>query len=177
MHTDLKVPYTPPARATQPLKFRYTTYLGEHHPAARKVVVEFNPRHLQLSDAQTDKLLKLLGPRYNPYKNVARMSCESHETQAQNKRALGATIAELIRSCRGQTEEGSDMFEDVPFDFRHARSRPKPKFPEAWKVDARRAEELGRIREGRKAALEAPVENVETSPELETVPAGARQYR
>ncbi|KAG9599272.1 hypothetical protein KCU97_g3576, partial [Aureobasidium melanogenum] len=88
---NLTKPYTPPTAAT-PLRFRYTTYMGEQHPAQRKVVVEFDPQDLSLSPAHTQNLIKLAGVRYNPTTKLVKMSCEDHETQAQNKRYLGDTI-------------------------------------------------------------------------------------
>jgi small subunit ribosomal protein S35 len=90
-----------------PLRFRYTTYMGEQHPAEKKVVLEFSPADMpDLTPVQTDKLRKLLGPRYNPEKDTVRMSCEMYETQAQNKRYLGDTVDALLaeaRVCLGLT--------------------------------------------------------------------------
>ncbi len=67
------------------------------------------------------------------------MSSEMFETQAQNKRYLGDLVDTLI----AEAKDGSDMFEDVPLDFRHHRFRHKPEFPEGWKLDRRRREQLG----------------------------------
>ncbi len=79
-----------------PLRFRYTSYMGEFHPAERKVVVEFCPSDLELSEIQQLKLKKLVGPRYNPETGIVRMSCEMFEHQAQNKRYLGDLVEKLI---------------------------------------------------------------------------------
>lgn len=74
--------------------------MGEFHPAERKVVVEFCPDDLDLTGVQRRKLMKLAGPRYNPEKGVIKMSCESFEHPAQNKRYLGDLIAKLIAEAK-----------------------------------------------------------------------------
>ncbi|KAK4940613.1 hypothetical protein LTR28_009088, partial [Elasticomyces elasticus] len=136
---NLARPFEPPT-AARPLRFRYTTYLGEQHPAARKVVVEFTPSDIPgLTEQQTAKLIKLCGPRYNPSTEIVRMSAENFETQAQNKRYLGDTIASLIAETK---DPSADTFEDVPFDFRHHKSKPKLKFPEEWLLTEERKAEL-----------------------------------
>ncbi len=43
MAAEFAKKFEPPAQ-NEPLRFRYTTYMGEFHPAERKVVVEFSPR-------------------------------------------------------------------------------------------------------------------------------------
>ncbi len=75
--------------------------MGEIHPADRKVVVEFCPKDLKdLTEAQQLKLMKLAGPRYNPGKDIVRMSCERFEHQAQNKRYLGDLINKMITMAK-----------------------------------------------------------------------------
>jgi len=134
-------PFEPPG-LDMPLRFRYTTYMGEFHPAERKVVVEFCPADLGLTDAQQLKLKKLAGPRYNPEKDVVKMSCESYEHQAQNKRYLGDLVNRLIAEAKND----EDMFEDIPLDTRHHRIRAKPKFPKEWRMTEERRKELEAIR-------------------------------
>lgn len=112
--------------------------MGEQHPASRKVVVEFCPADLQLSATQTNKLIKLLGSRYNPSTQIARMSAESFETQAQNKRYLGDTVQTLIKEAK----DPKDTFEDVPFDFRHHKPKAKLRFPEEWLLTEERKKML-----------------------------------
>lgn len=80
----------------QPLRFRYTSYMGEYHPAEKKVVVEFSPSDFGLTEIQEMKLKKMAGPRYNPEKDTIKMSCESFEHQAQNKRYLAETVEKLV---------------------------------------------------------------------------------
>ncbi|KAL8780421.1 MAG: hypothetical protein Q9194_000920 [Teloschistes cf. exilis] len=140
MLSKLAKPFVLPG-ADKPLRFRYTTYMGETHPAEKKVVLEFCTRDLpDLTEAQRNKLIKIVGVRYNPETDLVKMSCEMFETQAQNKRYLGDLVDTLMAEARDPT----DMFEDVPFDFRHHRYKPKMQFPEQWKVT-----------EGRKAQLQA----------------------
>lgn len=83
------------------MRFRYTTYMGEHHPAEKKVVLEFSPADMpNLTPVQRDKLKKLVGVRYNPEADTVRMSCEMYETQAQNKRYLGDLVDTLLKEAR-----------------------------------------------------------------------------
>ncbi|KAF2482633.1 mitochondrial ribosomal subunit protein-domain-containing protein, partial [Neohortaea acidophila] len=144
--SQLAKPFHPPEATQQPLRWRYTTYLGESHPAARKVVVEFKPRSLNLDRPQRVKLLKLVGPRYNPTTRTVRMSCESFETQAQNKRFLADTINKLIAEAQDGT---ADSFKDVPLDLRHHTPKQRHRFPRAWGMTPQRREEL----EGKRKTL------------------------
>ncbi|ROV96480.1 hypothetical protein VSDG_05460 [Cytospora chrysosperma] len=139
-------PFEPPAM-DQPLRFRYTSYMGEYHPAEKKVVVEFSPADFGLTEVQEMKLKKLAGPRYNPEKDTIKMSCESFEHQAQNKRYLAETVEKLVIEAKDPT----DTFEDVPLDLRHHRFKVKPKFPKEWRLSEERVRELASIRQ--KAAL------------------------
>ncbi|KAF2853235.1 hypothetical protein T440DRAFT_466213, partial [Plenodomus tracheiphilus IPT5] len=139
--SQLARPFEPPTEAT-PFRFRYTSYLGESHPATNKVVVEFSPpdlalhpsETLKLTEPQITKLIKLAGPRYNPTTQIIKLSCESYDTQAQNKRALGESISALIEAAK----DSKDMFEDVPFDFRHAKVKKRTEFPKEWVLTAER---------------------------------------
>lgn len=113
--------------------------MGETHPAETKVVLEFCTRDLpDLTEAQRIKMIKLVGVRYNPETDVVKMSCEMFETQAQNKRYLGDLVDTLMTEARDPT----DMFEDVPVDFRHHRYKPKIDFPEQWKLTGERKTQL-----------------------------------
>lgn len=149
--SKLAKPFELPS-TSQPLRFRYTTYMGEEHPAARKVVLEFAPKDLMepagLNDTQITKLIKLCGVRYNPETQIVKMSCESFETQAQNKRYLGDLVDKLITEAKDAT----DTFEDVPIDRRHAKKKPFFHFPEQWKLTPKRREAL---EERRRMKLEA----------------------
>ncbi|KAI7212025.1 hypothetical protein KC333_g7352 [Hortaea werneckii] len=144
--TPLHQPFPRPDRQSLPLRWRYTTYMGEHHPASRKVVVDFQPAHLAstLTGPQRTKLCKLAGPRYNPTTGTIKMNCESFETQAQNKRFLADTISKLIAEAKDTT----DSFADVPLDTRHVKRTLKPKFPREWLLTAERKAELERLRRG-----------------------------
>ncbi|KAI0811476.1 mitochondrial ribosomal subunit protein-domain-containing protein [Xylaria sp. FL0064] len=131
--SKLATPFEPPT-AQEPLRFRYTSYMGEFHPAEKKVVVEFSPRDMPLDEAQKQKLRKLLGPRWNPETDIAKMSCEQFEHPAQNKRYLGDLVNKLV----AQAKDPTDMFEDVPLDTRHHTFRVKPKFPKEWRMTEER---------------------------------------
>lgn len=97
---ELAKPFQPPTR-DMPLRFRYTSYMGEQHPAEKKVVLEFSPADMpRLTKVQMDKLRKLAGVRYNPETDVVKMSCEMFETQAQNKRYLGDVVGSLLKEAR-----------------------------------------------------------------------------
>jgi small subunit ribosomal protein S35 len=163
---SLSKPFTPPTQAT-PLRWRYTTYMGEVHPASKKVVVEFAPADLpDLNEKQKLKLIKLAGARWSPAKETVRMSCESFESQAQNKRFLGETIAKLLAEAR---DPNADSFEDVPLDLRHVENKrmqrkqkalhrarlgnPNTGFPVEWRMTEERRAELEAMRN---AQIEAP---------------------
>lgn len=148
----------------QPLRFRYTTYMGEFHPAEKKVVVEFSPSDFGLTDVQKEKMKKLAGVRYNPEKDIIKMSCESFEHQAQNKRYLAETVEKLVEDAKvGITpahshamrcsqrlansrhecvQDPTDTFEDVPLDLRHHKMKVKPKFPPGWRLSPERSQEV-----------------------------------
>lgn len=97
--TEFAKPFEPPS-TEHPLRFRYTSYMGEFHPAEKKVVVEFCPADLDLTAVQQNKLKKLAGVRYNPEKEIVRMGCEMFEHQAQNKRYLGDLVDTLIAEAK-----------------------------------------------------------------------------
>ncbi|KAG5972006.1 hypothetical protein E4U55_000955 [Claviceps digitariae] len=146
-------PFEPP-RKHQVLRWRYTTYMGESHPAERKVVVQFSPSDLGLTRTQRNKLRKLVGPRYNPEKNLVKMSCESYEHQAQNKQYLTGLVNDLIAT----TKDKSDKFRDVPLDLRHHQVRKKPRFPVKWLMTDERQLE---VREHWRAAALEDMERAE----------------
>lgn len=146
--------------------------MGEAHPAAKKVVVEFAPADLpNLNEKQRLKLVKLVGARWNPDKEIVRMSCESFETQAQNKRFLGETIGKLLTEAR---DPKADSFEDIPLDLRHVENKrmqrkqkallrarlgnPNTGFPVEWRMTEERRAQIDAIRN---AALELEAPAVE----------------
>ncbi|KAK2768636.1 28S ribosomal protein S35, mitochondrial [Arachnomyces sp. PD_36] len=134
------------------LRFRYTNYMGESHPAETKVVVEFCSKDLTpkyLTEEQRVTLLKLVGTRYDPSKDIIRMSTEKFPSRAQNKRYLGDQVDTLITEAK----EG-DSFKDVPLDLRHHKKKPKPKFPESWALTEERKKQLLANREQMRIAQE-----------------------
>lgn len=141
------------------LRWRYTTYINETHPASRKVVVEFNTCLIpNLTPQQRLKLEKLAGTRLqiSGKGRIVKMSCESFETVAQNKRYLGQTISNLIAEAK---DPKADKFEDVPLDLRHQKAKRKFKFPVEWRMTEERKKVLEEKRkqallsEGRKVEL------------------------
>lgn len=120
--------------------------MGETHPAANKIVLEFCTHDLPgLTEAQRIKLIKLVGPRYNPEKDLVKMSCEMFETQAQNKRYLG----DLVDTLMEEAKDSAEMFEDVPLDFRHHKYKPKLEFPNEWKLTPEIKQQLEASRQER----------------------------
>ncbi|KAE8148983.1 mitochondrial ribosomal subunit protein-domain-containing protein [Aspergillus avenaceus] len=143
----LAQPFTLPPE-THILRFRYTTYMGEQHPAENKVVVELSSKDLApkyISEAQRQTFLKLVGPRYNPDTDIVRISCEKFTSRAQNKRYLGDIVNTLIKEAK----EG-DSFADVPLDLRHHKPKVKRSFPEEWKMTEERKKQLEARRAERK---------------------------
>ncbi|KFY01456.1 hypothetical protein O988_02728 [Pseudogymnoascus sp. VKM F-3808] len=136
--TKMAKPFVPPNQS-QVLRFRYTTYMGEEHPAEKKVVVEFCPDDIPgLEPVQKDKLKKLVGVRFNPETQIVKMSSEMFESQAQNKRYLGDLVDSLVREAK----DPKDTFEDVPLDTRHHTFKTKPKFPREWRITPERQSQL-----------------------------------
>ena len=118
--------------------------MGERHPAEKKVVLEFCTKDLpNLTEEQRIKLVKLAGVRYNPETDVVKMSSEMFETQAQNKRYLG----DLVDTLMTEAKDATDMFADVPLDFRHHKFVAKPKFPDHWRMTPERKEQLEATRQ------------------------------
>lgn len=164
---ELAKPFIPPS-LDHPLRFRYTTYMGETHPAANKIVLEFCTQDLPgLTEAQRVKLIKLVGPRYNPEKDLVKMSCEMFETQAQNKRYLGDLVDTLI----AEAKDSADTFEDVPLDFRHHKYKPKLEFPEKWKLTFEREQQLETERQQRLLAEQIRQEKGEIPDGVEVIQA------
>ncbi|KAJ6083920.1 hypothetical protein N7486_010720 [Penicillium sp. IBT 16267x] len=146
MLSKLASPFTLPPQ-THILRFRYTTYMGEQHPAEPKVVVELaskdlTPKHL--TEAQRQTFLKLVGTRYNPQTDIVRMSSEQFGSRAQNKRYLADLINSLIKEAKT-----GDSFADIPLDLRHHKPKVRPQFPDSWKMTDERRRQLAARREER----------------------------
>ncbi|PWY95224.1 37S ribosomal protein Rsm24 [Aspergillus sclerotioniger CBS 115572] len=153
--SQLAQPFTLP-HESHILRFRYTTYMGEQHPAEPKVVVELSSKDLTpkyLTEAQRQTFLKLVGVRYNPQTDIVRMSCEKFALRAQNKRYLGDTIKALIKEAK----EG-DAFTDIPLDVRHHKPKVTRRFPESWAMTPQRKKQLEARRIERLAERQAFVD-------------------
>lgn len=136
---ELAKPFTLPPD-THILRFRYTTYMGEQHPAEPKVVVELASKDLTpkyLSEAQRQTFLKLVGTRYNPQTDVVKMSSEQFGSSAQNKRYLADVINSLIKEAKT-----GDAYTDIPLDLRHHKPKTRVQFPEAWNMTEERRQQL-----------------------------------
>lgn len=191
--SKLAKPFEPPSDK-QVLRWRYTTYMGDNHPAEKKVVVQFAPDDLGLSKVQADKLRKLVGARYNPESDIVKMSCESYPHPAQNKRYLSKLVDDLIASAK----DPKDTFADIPLDTRHHRIQPKPRFPKEWFMTEERkkvleegrqrlmleevhAIENGQVVDGKKAIeshlLKKAEEEAEKKKAAELLPVGGRPLK
>lgn len=121
--------------------------MGEAHPAESKVVVQFAPQDLGLTDVQADKLRKLAGARHDPERDLIKMSSARYEHQAQNKLYLQQLVNSLITAAK----DGQDTFADVALDTRHyfraaKASKQKPKFPTEWRMTEERQKQLAEVR-------------------------------
>lgn len=144
--TELAKPFDLPPK-THILRFRYTTYMGEQHPAEPKVVVELASRDLTptyLTEAQRQTFLKLVGPRYNPQTDIVKMSTEQFGSRAQNKRYLADVVNALIQEAKK-----GDAFTDIPLDLRHHKPKFRLQFPESWNMTEQRREQLAARRQER----------------------------
>ncbi|CAI7580498.1 unnamed protein product [Penicillium crustosum] len=151
MLSKLAKPFTLPPQ-THILRFRYTTYMGEQHPAEPKVVVELASQDLTpkyLTEAQRQTFLKLAGTRYNPQTDIIRISSEKFGSRAQNKRYL----ADVVNSMIKEAKEG-DSFADIPLDLRHHKYKTRLQFPESWNMTEARRSQLAARRKERLAAEE-----------------------
>jgi small subunit ribosomal protein S35 len=135
----LAKPFEPPNLAASPLRWRYTTYFGDPHPASRKVVVEFRVSDLKLEPKAALKLKKLAGVRYNPGTKSVRLGSDSFDTQARNKRFLADTIEKLVREAN---DTSTDSFKDIALDRRHFKQKSQHTFPHSWKMTEERRAQL-----------------------------------
>jgi small subunit ribosomal protein S35 len=109
------------------------------------------------------KLKKLAGPRFNPEKEIIKISCERFEHQAQNKRYLGDLVEKMIVAAKvgsrppprllstpiltSQKKDPTDTFEDIPLDTRHHKFKKQIKYPKEWYLTEQRKQELAARRQ------------------------------
>ncbi|GMG39455.1 unnamed protein product [Ambrosiozyma monospora] len=131
-------PYIPPKASEKPVTYRYTVYLGESHPAEKKVVLQLRVANLKLSEAEEHKFKLLAGSRYNYLNDEFKMSSDKFLEPAQNTTYLSDVLDDLIKEAKTNPEE----FADVPLDKRHIiargakrqnKNKRNYKFPEEWK--------------------------------------------
>lgn len=138
--------FVPPS-PEQVLQFRYSTYFGEAHPSASKVVLRLDIRKLGLEETELIKLMKLAGSRVDHNTHILKMSSERFEDPAQNKKYLSDTLDSLI----AEAKDTKDTFDDIPLDTRHSDKKLKhrrPKFPKAWNQPQHKALEAPSISTG-----------------------------
>ncbi|ODV97887.1 hypothetical protein PACTADRAFT_37907 [Pachysolen tannophilus NRRL Y-2460] len=128
--------YKRPSVSTKPVTYRYTTYLGESHPAERKVVLSLKVKDLGLDGRQEHKFKLLAGVRYDYQTDCFKMSSERYPEPAQNARFLSDTLNRLLAESKDLSK---DDFSDIPIDTRYIKSKISKKknkdyqFPEEWK--------------------------------------------
>lgn len=133
--SEFATEYRAPAKGEN-LKFKHFTFVGESHPAERKVVLTFSPESTGLENKQLHKLKLLAGPRYDADRNEIKIASDRFPEQAQNKRYLGHLYSRLVQTA----QDASDDFADVPLDQRVTERRrahrrglyPEHKFPKEW---------------------------------------------
>ena len=127
--------YRRPSPKTNPVTYRYTTYIGEDHPNSRKVVLSLKTKDLGLTEKEVHKFRLLARTRYDHTTDIFKMSTDRHPEAAQNARYLSDVLQRLIKEAK----DVSDDFADVPLDTRHIvarnlrRKTRDYKFPEEWK--------------------------------------------
>lgn len=133
--TQYRQEYRRPSHRTHPVEYRFTTYIGEEHPNARKVVLKTKVSDLGLNEKQKHKFCVLATTRYDATTDIFRMSSDRYPEAAQNARFLNDVFQRLLRECKDM----SDDFSDVPLDTRHTQAKMLRKrrkdyqFPEEWK--------------------------------------------
>ncbi|AOA63072.1 37S ribosomal protein S24, mitochondrial [Komagataella phaffii CBS 7435] len=124
-----------PSPTEKPLRFRYTTYLGESHPAERKVVLECRVSDLQLGPKESHKFKLLASVRYDHSTGLFKMSSDRFPEPTQNAKYLTQMFNRLL----AESKNLKDSFEDVPLDTRHTKAKLSKKhrkkdykFPASW---------------------------------------------
>ncbi|CDK28366.1 unnamed protein product [Kuraishia capsulata CBS 1993] len=131
--------YTPIKATETPVKLRYTSYLGEDHPAEKKVVLTTVVADLGLGEAEAHKFKVLAGVRYNYKTDTFKMSSDRFAEATQNSRYLSDTLNALLRESKDLSNE---TFADIPLDVRHITAKDKKQwhhakrqysFPKEWR--------------------------------------------
>lgn len=128
-------PYKKLPVKTHPVQYRFTTYLGEDHPNASKVVLQTKTADLGLNKRELHKFRLLAKTRYDHQTDVFKMSSSKFPEAAQNARYLNDTFKRLLAESKDLTED----FSDIPLDTRHTQAKNLRKkkhnyvFPEEWK--------------------------------------------
>ncbi|GMM29772.1 mitochondrial 37S ribosomal protein [Martiniozyma asiatica (nom. inval.)] len=111
--------------------FKFTQFLGESHPAERKVVMTINVNKLDLNDAEKHKLRLIAGARLNRNDEVV-ISCDKFAEPAQNKSWLQSVLSDLIKESKSDAKS----LAEVPLDKRHLKPKAGKRgfipFPKEW---------------------------------------------
>lgn len=134
--------YVPPTKS-QVLKVRYTKYLGESHPAEKKVVIKAKfeefAREAGLNEIEQHKLKLLLAKRYNPITNEIHLSLERFKYPTQNLKSLLTILDSLIKEAK-TVRKGDEDYSTLPLDTRAYKRKLEFKlkrdkinaFPKEW---------------------------------------------
>lgn len=128
-------PYKRADPESHPLEYRFTTYLGEEHPNARKVSLQVKTTELALNNKERHKFQVLARTRYDSETDIFKMSSDKFPEAAQNTRYLNDVFQKLLKEAKDMTDD----FSDISLDKRHtiAKNLRKKKhhyeFPEEWK--------------------------------------------
>lgn len=131
--------YVPPRNKDYPIKYRYTTYLGEEeHPNNRKVVLTCYTKNLGLDAKQLHKFRLLARERYDHTTDLFKMSSDKFIESAQNARYLHDVLQNLIKESKDLSK---DDFSDIPLDRTNTIKRERRKkhkrnidlFPAEWR--------------------------------------------
>lgn len=129
--------YTPVNFSEKPVVYKYTRFIGESHPAERKVTVQLKVSDLGLTEVEAHKFKLLAGSRYNYIDDVLLMSSDKFIEPAQNSSFLAEILEDLVEESKTNPQE----FANVPLDKRHIeakllKSKRKNKkiipFPKEW---------------------------------------------
>lgn len=128
-------PYVPSNNT--PVTYKYTRFIGESHPAERKVVLSFKLADLELSEIEQHKFKLIAGSRYDHQTDVFLMSSDKFIEPSQNASFLSDVLDDLINESKKNPQE----FAELPLDKRHTLAKYKKsqrknkqiiKFPKEW---------------------------------------------
>jgi len=99
---------------------RYCNYVGDEESERkkdRKVVAVFHPKDLGISDGAIDKMIQIVGQRYNKRTGLIKIVSRVMPTKASNNRRINIQIGQLIYHSSvlaGDIVPEASPAEDVP---------------------------------------------------------------